>query len=143
MQEYIDFVVKEWPLFALLGVILALLIGTEVMRKVRGSDAISVADALTLFNDENALMLDVQEVDEFRNAHLPQARSVPLSTLKDKVEELKVGKEHPIVVYCKTGNRSVGACNTLKKAGYQNVRTLSGGLAAWQNASLPTAKGRK
>jgi rhodanese-related sulfurtransferase len=143
MQEYFDFVAKEWPLFALLAVIIALFIGTEIMRKMRGSHSISVADALNLFNNEDAVLVDVQELEEFRNGHLPQARNMPLSLLENKVGELKFKKDRPVVVYCKSGNRAAGACNTLKKQGFENVRSLAGGLMAWQSANLPVAKGKK
>ena len=143
MQQYIDFVIKEWVLFALLAAVVVLFIGNEVLRVVRGTSAVSVTEALNLFNRENALMLDIQEVEEFRNGHLPDARGMPLSTLKERLGELKISKDRPIVVYCRSGNRSVGACSILKKQGFENVQSLSGGLLAWQNANLPTAKGRK
>lgn len=143
MQEYLDFVAKEWPLFALLAVVVALFIGTEIMRKMRGSSSISVTDTLNLFNNEDAILVDIQELEEFRNGHLPQARNLPLSALKAKVGELNVKKDRPIVVYCRTGNRSAQACNTLKNEGFESVRSLAGGLTAWQNANLPVAKGKK
>ncbi len=143
MQQYLDFAVRNWTLFALLGVILVLFIGSEVMRRVRGGDSVSTNEALRLFNDENALMIDVQEVGEYREAHLPEAKNMPLSTFGDKVGELKASHDRPVVVYCRSGNRSLGACSKLRKNGFQRVMNLSGGILAWQNANLPTAKGRK
>ncbi len=143
MEQYLDFATRHWMLFALLGVIVVLIIANEVHRKLRGASSVTPHQALSLFNDEDAVMIDVREVGEFRDGHLPNARNLPLGSMADRIKELKVPKSRPIVVYCRTGNRAGGAQSTLKKNGFENVHLLAGGLHAWENANLPTVKGRK
>jgi rhodanese-related sulfurtransferase len=143
MEQYLDFAIRNWTLFALLGVIVALLVGTELMRVFRRYKSVSVNEALSLYNDQDALLLDTREVAEFRDGHLPAARNIPLSGVKSKIGELESDRQRPIVVYCRTGSRSGGACNVLVKNGFEKVHNLSGGIQAWEGANLPITKGRK
>lgn len=143
MEQYLDFATRSWTLFALLGVIIAMLAGTELMRVFRRYKTVSVNDALNLYNQQDAVLLDVREVAEFRDGHLPSARNIPLSSVKNKLSELESDRSRPIVVYCRTGTRSGGACNLLSKNGFEQVNNLSGGIQAWEGANLPVVKGRK
>jgi rhodanese-related sulfurtransferase len=45
-----------------------------------------------------------------------------------------------VIVSCAVGNRSGGAAGLLRKQGFTNVVNLSGGIAAWRQAGLPTEK---
>jgi len=45
-----------------------------------------------------------------------------------------------VLVYCRTGARSTSACNTIVKAGFENVSNLTGGILAWETANLPVEK---
>jgi rhodanese-related sulfurtransferase len=56
------------------------------------------------------------------------------------VKELERFKEKPVIVSCATGNRSGSAAAVLRKHGFTNVVNLAGGIAAWQQAGLPTGK---
>jgi rhodanese-related sulfurtransferase len=143
MEEYLDFASRNWTLFALLGVVLAAFVTTEVLRARRGGQTVNAAEALRLFNDENAILVDVREIAEYRDGHIPEATNVPLGTLKKNPGELTKHKSRPVIVYCKTGNRSPSVVGDLKKQGFERIYHLSGGLESWKSASLPVVKGRK
>lgn len=143
MEQFLDFVVRNWMLFAILAVLIAWLIGGEVLKMVRGTSSLNASRALAAFNDENGVFLDIREVPEFRDGHLPEARNIPLGNLKERTSELERFKDRPIIVYCRTGQRSDGACATLRKDGFEKVHSLTGGFSAWQGANLPVTKGRK
>ena len=53
---------------------------------------------------------------------------------------LPSNKALPLVLVCPTGARAGRAAALLHKLGYENTRVLSGGLAAWREANLPTEK---
>jgi rhodanese-related sulfurtransferase len=55
---------------------------------------------------------------------------------------LAPAKQSPVVLLCRTGNASATAAKVLKKAGFEQVYVLDGGLPAWQAADLPLVKGR-
>jgi sulfur dioxygenase len=77
-------------------------------------------------------IVDVREVDEFNGAlgHVPGARLVPLGSLAAKANEL--ARERPIVTVCRSGARSAQATVLLKKAGFDKVANLAGGMLRWR-----------
>lgn len=140
MEQFLDFAVRNWFLFAALFVILGLLIGSELIRKIRGVTAISPAQALQLMNHEEAVVLDVRDGAEYKSGHIPDARHIPHNEIKDRLKELTKVKSRPIIVYCQTGNRAATVGALLKKEEFNTVHTLQGGLPAWQSANLPISK---
>ncbi|HHH43165.1 MAG TPA: rhodanese-like domain-containing protein [Gammaproteobacteria bacterium] len=113
---------------------------SEIMRRLGGMKSVDPTQATRLSNRENAVFLDTREEKEYREGHIPEAIHIPLKQLPERVAELNKYKELPIIAYCRSGNRSSSIGNILKKNGFENVYNLSGGIAAWQNASLPVSK---
>jgi rhodanese-related sulfurtransferase len=107
-----------------------------------GGKGVSVTDATLLINREEALVLDVRETQEWSSGHIPNARHIALGQLDKRISELEKFKSRPVIVCCASGNRSNSACGTLKRAGFERVFNLSGGIGAWTGAGLPvTTKG--
>ncbi|MEQ2877529.1 rhodanese-like domain-containing protein [Enterococcus asini] len=78
---------------------------------------------------EKLAILDVREVDEFANGHIPEAANLPLSELGARFEELD--KDQNYYVICHSGARSANASNFLSQQGYQ-VTNVLGGMSAWK-----------
>ena len=72
--------------------------------------------------------------------HVPGARLIPLGTLKDKAAELKASK--PMVMVCRSGARSAQATVLLRKAGFEQVANLAGGMLRWRAQRFAVAGGR-
>ena len=140
MNDFVEFSTQNWLLFLALFAIAGMLIGGEVLRKMRGVSSLSAAEALRLINDQEALILDVRDGGEYKEGHIPQARHIPLGALRDRLGELTKAKDKPIVVYCRNGAASQAACAQIKKSGIADVYSLSGGLSAWQEANLPVSR---
>jgi rhodanese-related sulfurtransferase len=104
-----------------------------------GGKGISITDATLLINREDALVIDVRETQEWSSGHIPNARHIALGQLDKRVSELEKYKTRPLIVCCASGNRSSTACGTLKKAGFERVFNLSGGIGAWTGAGLPVS----
>jgi len=85
------------------------------------------------------LILDVRSPHEWKEGHIPASRNVPLSQLKDRIEE--VPRDRRIAVHCAGGYRSSIAASLLNKSGATNLVELAGGITAWEAASLPVEKG--
>jgi len=79
-------------------------------------------------------IIDVREAEEFSEGHVPNAVNVPLGAfirdLKRKGEEL-VPKDKEVVVYCGSGVRGGIAASFVQEKGWENVKNLTGGYAAW------------
>ncbi|MEK7437848.1 MAG: rhodanese-like domain-containing protein [Pseudomonadota bacterium] len=111
-----------------------------LLRRRTGGPSVNTLEATQMINRQDALMLDVREQAEYAQAHILNARGLPLSQLEARIGDLEKFKDKPLIVYCATDNRSSTAVVTLKKHGFANVFTLSGGFAAWQSAGLPVQK---
>jgi len=101
---------------------------------------VSPAEAVQLINNRDALVLDVRAPAERAGGHIPRARHVPFSELKQRVDELEQFKARPVVVSCQWGAQATVACAALKKSGFNEVFVLRGGVNAWRDASLPLEK---
>lgn len=109
-------------------------------NRVRGVKDVDCPAALQLINHKEACVLDVREPDEFKSGHVLNAKLIPLGKLRDRVGELERFRDKPIVVVCRSGNRSATACALLGKEGFGQVYNLAGGMMAWQKAGLPLEK---
>ena len=140
MEEFTDFTIRNYHLFIALAVVLGMILWTEARRVTKGFKEITPADAVTLINQEDAIVLDVREANEFGQGSIIDAKHVALSTLKDKAEGLTKNKDQPVLVFCKTGLRSSQACKILTGHSYTRVFGLKGGITAWVNDQLPVVK---
>lgn len=80
-------------------------------------------------SDNNLLVVDVREKDEYRQGHLQGSVLIPMSEFTSHLNELP--KEKEIVVVCETGARSAQVADYLVQQGYKQVYDLTGGLSAW------------
>ena len=136
-----EFVSNNLALIALFLVSGVMLFWPEVSRLLgAGGNEIGTLDATRLMNQAGTLVIDVRDAKEFAEGHLPRARHIPLAELGNRVAELNKYKEKPVLVTDRTGARSGAAVRLLRKSGFTNVFQLKGGLAAWQQASLPVEK---
>lgn len=114
-----------------------MLVGGGLFNRLSGVKQVTPQEAVMLFNHQDALVLDVREASEWTDGHIAKARHIPLGQLGAKLTELQKYKDKPIIAVCRSGNRSARACGTLKKAGFQNLHNLAGGMQAWEQAGLP------
>jgi rhodanese-related sulfurtransferase len=118
------------------------LVGNEVMGLFRGYKGLQPAGLTALVNRENALVVDLRPIAEFEKGHIPGAKNVQMSQFDPENRQLAAAKALPVVLVCKAGQASGDAAKRLRKAGFERVFVLDGGIGAWQQAGLPLAKGR-
>ena len=90
-------------------------------------------DLVRVLADEsaNVLLLDVRTVEEFNQGHIDGAVLSPYDALETMFKEQD--KSRPIVLYCRSGNRSSIALRTLSRMGYTNVSDF-GGINRWRGS---------
>ena len=79
-----------------------------------------------LHNDSNVTLLDVRTVQEFKNGHLRDAKLIPLADLEKNLDKLEAEKHRKIIVYCRSGSRSVSASRILEKHGFVPLNVKNG-----------------
>jgi len=74
--------------------------------------------------ENQAFFLDVREKNEFESGHLINAHNIPLSELRERMDEIP--KDQAVYVHCRSGQRSYNAVMALQNSGFSNVFNVSG-----------------
>ena len=141
-EELLAFANRNLYLSLGLVAITVALIYTEIARQFRGYKSLRPAELTALINRENALVVDLSPSGDFEKGHIAGSRSIASSQFDPESKLLAKAKSLPVVVTCRTGQISAGAAKRLKKAGFEQVYWLDGGVQGWQQADLPLVKGR-
>ena len=96
-----------------------------VKAEITEIDAQSAHALLT--GDAAPVLVDVRELDEWEQGHLPAATHVVRGFLESRIEQVAPDRSQPVIVYCAGGARSAFAAQTLQGLGYTDVRSLAGG----------------
>lgn len=90
--------------------------------------SIDAKTAISLLEeDDNVSLLDVRTIQEYKAGHLRDATLIPVQALEKNLGMLKQDKDKKIIVYCRTGSRSVSASRILKAHGFTPLN-VKGGL---------------
>ena len=100
---------------------------------------VSPGDAQKQTELGDAVLIDVREDDDWREDHAKGAKHLSRGVIELEIEEQVPDLKTPMICYCGGGSRSALAAESLQKMGYENVRSLAGGLRAWKEAGLPSA----
>jgi rhodanese-related sulfurtransferase len=77
------------------------------------------------------LLLDVRTQEEYDAGHIEGSTLIPVDELGNRISEIEDYKDKTVLVYCRSGNRSVTASNILISNGFTKVHNLLGGIGAW------------
>lgn len=94
---------------------------TGTMESIKTSEVKTILDN----KDENYILIDVREIDEYNEGHIPGAVNIPVGS----ITTVDYSKDKTLIVYCRSGSRSNTAAIKLKNMGY-NVKDM-GGILNW------------
>lgn len=116
--------------FLILIVVLLLLVGCgkkDEAKEIESGKITCKQMKEIMKGDNNPRLIDVRTKEEFDAGHLDGAENIPYDVIVSpgvtQIDSI-IPSETPIIVYCKSGNRSGQAYNNLKNAGYKNVYDL-------------------
>jgi len=95
----------------------------------------TVADTVSTRASGAAQILDVREPDEWAEGHIPGAVHIPLGSLPARTGELDSSVS--VIVVCRSGVRSLTGADILLKAGFDDAKSLAGGMLDWAAAGQP------
>ena len=102
---------------------------------------IDAATAGKLVNGENPpTVIDVRTPQEFAEGHIQGAINIDFNSPDFKDELAKLSPDKTYLMHCRSGNRSNRAKPAFKELGFEAIYHLDGGMIAWEEAGLPTAK---
>ncbi|MBL4712623.1 MAG: rhodanese-like domain-containing protein [Gammaproteobacteria bacterium] len=141
MDQLTEFVTNNLLLFAALIGVLVMLIKAELDHQANKGLLLSPSMAIRLMNnDDDALILDIRTAAEYKKGHIKGAKNVPMNELSASMKNYSKHKDKPVLIYCNTGNTATRAIKTLKKADFEQVSNLEGGIAAWKEANMPLSQ---
>jgi len=135
-----QFIQNNLLIIGLIVVSGAMLLWPTIGRMFFGRKQVDAQEAVLKMNHEDAVVLDVREDKEVALGRIPHAKHIPLGQLKNRLSELEKFKAKPVIVACRSGHRSSGACGILTQNGFADVYNLAGGMIAWEQANLPVEK---
>lgn len=104
---------------------LAALVGLNLLHGAFRQIPVSAVRGLV---EKGAYFLDVRERPEYEAGHIRGAANIPLSELRDRLEEIP--KDRPLYVHCRSGQRSYYACRVLAAHGFSDVYNIAGSYLA-------------
>ena len=111
--------------------LLFLLAGCSGTEADRSYEQITQEKAKEMMDTQDVIVLDVREQDEYDSGHIPGAVLLPVGTIdEDTAGKVIPEKDSTVLVYCRSGNRSKTASETLVKLGYTKVYEF-GGINPW------------
>ena len=96
---------------------------------------ISQEEAKEMMDNQEVIILDVREQDEYDGGHIPGAMLLPVGMINEETAAGVIpGKDATVLVYCRSGNRSKTASSALADLGYTNIYEF-GGINTWPYAT--------
>lgn len=100
----------------------------EARAKVEEVSPESVAELMA----NGAVALDIRDLDEHANSHIPGSIHLSRGKLEMNVESILPELDTEILCYCNAYNRGALSAASLKEMGYKNAKFIAGGLNAWR-----------
>ncbi len=82
-------------------------------------------------NHEDALILDVRTDEEYFYGHLKNAVLIPVQELSQRIHEIDQYRNKKVLIYCRSGVRSITAGEVLKENGFELLAHLEKGISGW------------
>ncbi len=101
----------------------------------------AAADALLGAPPAGLVVLDVRTAEEFAAGHLEGAVMIDFQSPTFADDVIAIDRDVPVLVYCRSGNRSAQAVAAMVGLGFANLIELDGGVVAWEAAGLPLVSG--
>jgi len=120
-------------------VLLVAVVFFEIRQRTLAQMQVGPAQAVRLMN-AGAVVIDVRSADDFKKGHIVNARNIELAQLNAENPLLKKQKNKVLITVCDNGIVSNRAAALLRKAGFEQVVSLKGGLNAWRAENLPLVK---
>jgi rhodanese-related sulfurtransferase len=118
-----------------------MLIKAELDHQANKGLVISPATAIRLMNnEEDALIIDIRAEADYKKGHIKGAKNMPLTDMAANLDKYATYKNNSVLIYCNSGNSATRAIKLLKAAGFEKIKNLGGGIAAWKEANMPLSK---
>ena len=110
----------------------------EALKDIPEVDVYQIKERLD--KGDNVNLIDVREDNEWNLGRIPTAIHLGKGIIERDIESVAKNREMELILYCQGGFRSALAAESLKKMGYKNVYSMSGGFGTWASNEFPISK---
>ncbi|MEY3251114.1 MAG: hypothetical protein RL227_87 [Pseudomonadota bacterium] len=104
------------------------------------ADVATLDEARQLHESGQALLVDIREDSEHAAGVAAGAQLLPMSQLSRRIAELPADPSRPVLLICRTQNRSSATLKALRQQGWSHVRYVHGGMSEWARRGWPMVK---
>ena len=141
MGKVLQFAANHWILVAaFVGALVALFVIEALSKGLSGINRLTPFQATRLINSENAVVIDIRDMNAYDKGHITNAVHILPTELDKNIKRLEQYKHQPLIIVCAIGQKSRYFIEKLRKQGYEKVYILMGGMSAWNNADMPVVK---
>ena len=106
-------------------------------NSLNGMTAVSAGEAKQII-ESGAQVIDVRTGVEYEAGHIPGSRHIPIADIQR--ESATLDRDTPVILYCRSGNRSGPAAEAFAASGW-DAHSIDGGLLAWDEAGFELEPG--
>ena len=85
-----------------------------------------------MINEKDTLLIDIRTKEEFDEKNIDGAINIPLQNLMQDIDEIIDYKDKSVIIYCRSGHRSIIACNLLEMEGFKHIYNLEKGIIEYK-----------
>lgn len=97
--------------------------------KLEQSDLVTIDELKKHLDRKDVQIIDVRTESEYKDGHIKGVENIVLTSLENNLD--KISKDKPVIVHCQSGVRAAMATSVLKRNGFKNIKTYSGGINEW------------
>jgi rhodanese-related sulfurtransferase len=97
---------------------------------------VTTEETQTILQTENVLLIDVRTPEEYSEGHIINAQNIDYNSPTFEEEINQLDKSQPVLLYCKSGNRSAKSSQIFLEAGFEKIYELGGGITEWTDKGL-------
>ncbi len=101
---------------------------------------VSSMEAAAIIKNIDPFILDVRTIGEYEEGHLENSFLLPVQVLEKEIAKIAEYNYQPILIYCRSGNRSTVASKILLDAGFTSIYNLRDGMKGWEADGYPVVK---
>jgi len=139
MNEFLNFLMNHWQLSAGFVALLLAYLVFEFMQ-ANNKQEISPDQAVSLYNHQHAVILDIRSHAEFNNGHIVGSAQMDVSEEDSQLKKLNKYERKPLIIVSNDGKQAIKLVSRLTAQGFEQVFSLAGGIHAWESAGLPLVK---
>ena len=80
---------------------------------------------------ENTILIDVRSEEEYDEKNIQDSINIPLNNLLYSIDDIEEYKDKNVIIYCRSGHRSITACNLLSIEGFNKIYNLEKGIIGY------------